>query len=264
MSTTSIVSIVALLLLGGAATMLYTENQDLAERVAALEEQGIEAAAGVGDGDATALPALGDDPTIAQVKRLTSTVQRLADRMATTEDWVETRKGAGESAAGGAAIDLESPDLDEKVRDIVIDMAGDVRFREKLGLRGGPNIPKKPAFGQLAEVLELDATQEDSFRRDLMGLKEDFMAVISIERDDGVVILEEIGKVEQLPEHDPKRAQVFMKLFMLKIPGTEQTYVNRLVNMTTKMRKSTEKYLRPEQVKRFNSLDVDLLGVEME
>ena len=113
-------------------------------------------------------------------------------------------------------------------------------------------------------MLELDVTQEDALRTDLLELKEGFLAIISMERDDGVVLLEEIQKVEQLPEHDPKRAQTFMQIFTLKIPGTEESYVKRLVEMTSSMRKKTEAYLRPEQVQRFNSLDVDLLGVELD
>lgn len=263
MSTTSIVSLVAVLALGGAAAFLYAENQELADRIGALEERAMTAAADA-DASGDAAPALGDDPTTAAVKRLTTSVNRLSGRLSKTEDWVSARKDAVAEATDGKALDLESSALDEKVRDIVIDMAGDVRFREKLGINGSPNLPKKPAFGQLAEVLELDATQEDAFRKDLIELKEEFLAVISIERDDGVVILDEIAKVEAMPEHDPKRAQVFMRLFTMKIPGTEETYLKRLFSMTGKMRKGTEKYLRPEQVKRFNSIDVDLLGVEME
>lgn len=260
MSTSTIASLLAALLLGGAAVVLYTQNQALEERLESLEARaGVTEEAGAGD----ALPALGGEDVTEALRRLDGSVERLEGRLGETETRMTQQEKARATTSEGA-MNLESPDLDEKVRDIVIDMAGDVRFREKLGLRGSPNLPKKPAFGQLAEVLELDASQEEAFRKDLLELKEGFMAIISLERDDGVVILEEIQKVESLAEHDPKRAQTFMKLFTMKIPGTDDTYVKRLVELSTSMRKKTQEYLRPEQTKRFNGLDIDLLGVEID
>lgn len=260
MSTSTIVSLAAALLLGGAAAVLYSQNQALEDRLAAVEAR---AGLGAADAEGEALPALGGEDVAEAIRRLDGSMERLAGRVGEAETRMEQGR-AEATKAGEGAMDLESPALDEKVRDIVIDMAGDVRFREKLGIRGSPNLPKKPAFGQLAEVLELDTTQEEAFRKDLLELKEGFMAVISLERDDGVVVLEEIQKVEELAEHDPKRAQTFMRLFTMKIPGSDDSYVKRLVEMTTRMRKKTQDYLRPEQTKRFNGLDIDLLGVEID
>ncbi|MDJ0974620.1 MAG: hypothetical protein QNJ98_09190 [Planctomycetota bacterium] len=261
MSTSTLVSIAAILLLGGASVVLYAQNQALEERLDDLEARSGSLA--TGDVSDAALPELGGETVADSVERLDTAIDQLSSRLADTESRIAKRETAA-APDGGGGLDLDAPALDEKVRDIVLDMTGDVRFREKLGLRGAPNLPKKPAFGQLAEVLELDATQEDAFRKDLMELKEGFLAIIAMERDDGIVLLEEIQKVESLPEHDPKRAQTFMRLFTMKIPGTEKTYVTRLVEMTSTMRRKTEDYLRPEQVKRFNSLDIDLMGVEID
>lgn len=261
MSSRTIVSLTAVLLLGAATVALYAQNQALERRLVALEGR---SAAMTADAEAGgALPALGGEPVAASLARIDGAMERLSGRLAETEARIDAR-GEARPSEGGGRLDLEAPAFDEKVRDIVLDMTGDVRFREKLGLRGAPSLPKKPAFGALAEVLELDAAQEDAMRKDLLELKEGFLAIISMERDDGVVLLEEIQRVEALPEHDPKRAQTFMRLFTLKIPGSEQTYVNRLVEMTSAMRRKAEDYLRPAQVKRFNGLDIDLMGVDID
>ena len=173
-------------------------------------------------------------------------------------------EAAAASAAPAPDATELTPQLDEAVRDVVLDMAGDVRFRTKLGLSGSPNIPKKPAFGQLADVLKLDASQEDEFRKDLTVLQQDVFSLLSEERGDGVVPLEEIARAEEMAEGDPRRAEIFIKLFTLRIPGGDETYMQRVVEWTADMKKRTAKYLRPEQVEIFNALDVDLLGVQMD
>lgn len=253
------------LLLAGLATgafFLHRQNDELQERLRNLEGElaAVEAV----------VPAMVDGPREGAVlepgvKALdpVRTRQRLEEMEARIAQ-AEVRQEQAADAAATAPGPADDAALDRKVREVVLDMAGDVVFRSKLGLRGSPNLPKKPAFGQLAEALSLDAVQEETFRKDLMVLKEDVMALLSEERDDGVVPLEEIQKAEALPEGDPGRAKVFIRLFTLKIPGTEETYMNRVVDLTARFKKETQRYLRAEQTQVFNAMDVDLLGVEME
>jgi hypothetical protein len=256
MSTQSMLSVVCILALGGVSAALYLENQALSERLDALEVQ-TDMLNGVAErrADGDAAPGLeGASVSKDDFRLLSASVDALAERV---DD------GEAEARADDGRPESLTPKLDEAMRELVLDMAGDVRFRTKLGLTGSPNLPKKPAFGQLADVLKLDASQEDAFRKDLGELQQDVFALLAEERDDGVMPLEEIARAEELAQGDPKRAEVFITLFTLKIPGGEETYMQRVVEWTVSMRKRTQKYLRPEQTEIFNAIDVDLLGVQL-
>ncbi len=259
MSMQTVLGAVAVLGLGIATVGLYAKNRSLEDRLDELRQLTGAVEQGA---DGEAVPGLGASDAKREIEALRTDVTQLTDRLKDTDARIAA--AAKQPADGVVAGDAQSPAFDEAVRDIVLDMAGDVRFRTKLGLRGSPNLPKKPGFSQLAEALKLDATQEDEFRKDLQALKEDFLAIISEERDDGIVPLERIAEAEEYAEGDPRRAKVFIELFTLKVPGTEQTYLQRLVEMTTAFRKKTADYLRPEQTELFNAVDVDLLGVEMD
>ncbi len=257
---------VAVLALAGGAFVLHTQNSDLTERLTSLEARlmvGPDGAAAEGAG-AAQLDAGGAGVQVNadRIQALEVDVAKAAQALEKLERLDPAEFAAAMEKSGGAALDPKL--LEQKIREGVMDMAGDVHFRTKLGLRGSPNLPKKPAFGQLAEALRLDANQEDRLRKDLMAFKEDFFAIISEERSDGVVPLEEIAKAEELGPNDPGRAQIFIKLFTLKIPGSDETYMQRLGDMTTEFRKGVKDYLRDDQNEIFNAIEVDYLGVEME
>ena len=98
--------------------------------------------------------------------------------------------------------------------------------------------------------------------KDLQEIQQELFALLSEERDDGVEPLELIAKAEELKEGDPKRAETFMKLFTLKIPGGEDTYMQRAVKLGTSFRKRIDEYLRPAQLEILNSIDVDWFSVK--
>jgi len=257
---------VAVLALGGGAFVLHAQNSDLTERLTSLEARLIEG------GTAVAQDHRGAAELDARRERSQANATRIeeleldvakATQLLEKYDPEQIARAAAGSVEGGAAP-MDPKLLEQKIREGVLDMAGDVHFRTKLGLRGSPNLPKKPGFGQLAEALELDANQEDLLRKDLMGFKEEFFAIISEERSDGVVPMEEIQKAEALGPNDPGRAQIFVKLFTLKIPGSDETYMSRLGDMTSEFRKGVKDYLRDDQTELFDAIEVDYLGVQME
>lgn len=255
----------------GVGFVAYGQHK-LGERLDALEEDRSLAAVdalpeGVSNGGPTTQGAPALQGNLGhQVHRIETLVEGLTSRVAEAERALaEAPKAAsGEGASQPIAAVVEDPLFERAVEDVALALADDVRFRAKLGLRGSPSLPKKPAFHQLAGALDLDADQEEKLRGDLMGMKEEAFALLSEERDDGIVPMEEIQKAEALPEHDPERAQIFMSLFTKKIPGSDETYMQRLVTLTGELRKRVGGYLSNQQRDVWNALDVDLLGVEME
>jgi hypothetical protein len=239
---------------GSAALLLGAENRELARRLDALEAAAPVAARPAADGDAPALSGEGSLATRRELDDLAARVTELA------------RRPASASSPAGAGAPLEQRVEEALVRKLEGDEFQrriDEAAKQAAQNAGKPAIEKKPTFAALSTYLALDASQEGDFRRDLEDVQGSLMALLAERRPDGRVLLEEIGAVDALPESDPKRVQVFLDLFQLKIPGTDETYVSRAITLALDFRKRTSAYLRTDQSARFASADIDLFGVQL-
>lgn len=246
------------LALGATSIASFAQGRDLARRLEVLESlpapvPAREAGASV---EGPSLVVGGGPALKADLEALAGEVKDLRARLAVAPK--AGPGGGGGPAPGSAAFELG-------VRDVLARVQDEPEFKAKVAAAGGAQpLPKKPTFGALAQHLALDANQQRDFRRDLEDIQGSLFALLSEKRPDGRVLLEEVTAVESLPEGDPKRATVFLELFTLKIPGTEETYVARAVTLATGLRTNAQRYLRPEQQSRFASLDVDLFGIKMD
>ena len=262
MTTSGVLQLVAFLGLAGAGTALYVQNRDLTRRVEDLSLQAARvpehpAPPGAAGKEATAGPVLeGAAASRAEVAEIRKSLDAVAKRVTAQEQRAGAAPGAG-GALGGEAFE-------QGVRAVLERVQEEPNFKEKVAQAAGkPALDKKPTFGALAQYLTLDESQQTSFRRDLEDIQGELMAVLADRRPDGRVLLEEIGAAEALPASDPKRTQVFMDLFKLKVPGTEQTYIEKILALSSSFRQKTDGYLRPEQRDKFASVEVDLFGVKM-
>jgi hypothetical protein len=123
-------------------------------------------------------------------------------------------------------------------------------------------VPKKPKFSQLVSALSLRPEQADRLEREVREIQTELYEVLTIPRADGVVLLDEITMAEQYPEGSPQRTAPFLKLFRLKIPDTEETYVERAIALVQDVKERTPQYLAAEQVEMLNSLDLDWFGIK--
>lgn len=259
MTTSGVLATVAILGLGGAGVGLYVQNRDLARRLDELAVQ----AAGRTERPASGAPASG--PTLqgtpathAEVVDLKQSLEGLARRLAAQE------QRAGKPGPDGAPTVFVGEAFEQGVRAVLDRVQDEPVYKQKVAEAAGkPAIDKKPTFAALSQFLALDGTQEATFRRDLEDAQGELMALLADRRPDGRVLLEEIGLAETLPPNDPKRTEVFLDLFQLKIPGTDQTYVQRVVSLATAFRKKADVYLKPEQREKFAGADLDLFGVKM-
>lgn len=258
MTLSSMAAALAFLGLGGASIGLYVQNRDLARRVdelalpasAALERPPVPGAEG---------PMLqGSQVSPSDFASLRQTVDALAARVQGQE------ARAAKSGPGAASGAVGSEAFEQGVRAVIDRVQEEPTFKEKVAQAAGkPALDKKPTFGALASYLALDGTQESAFRNDLEDVQGELFALLAERRPDGRVLLDEIGKADTLPPNDPKRTEVFLDLFKLKIPGTEQTYVERAVALGAGFRTKTDAYLRQDQRERFGAVEVDLFGVKM-
>lgn len=250
----------ALLLLAGGGVALYVQNRSLERKITDLEQMPapvVRSESAAGSAPTLQAPAA----TKAEVKVMLDTLGEFTTRVAAQEKRLADVTAAA-AAKGGASA---GPAFEDAVRDVVNRMADETEFKAKIALAAGkPVIDKKPTIAALAKALSLDTTQETRFREDLKDAQLELFAVLSEERPDGTVPMAEIQKSMEYPEHDPRRAEAFLSLFKQKIPGSEETYMERAIALATGFRKKTGEYLRPEQTDVFNRLDVDLFGVKMD
>jgi len=248
----------------GAGAWLHAENNALKERLAALEGPLV----GGGDpasGEATPGAGLHGSGAAREVADLRHLANALAERITS----MERAAAAAPAAVSGAGPDLaqlvQKPAFAEAVRGVVLDMAGnDVDFRARVGgSQDRTKLPKDSPFAHVAQTLKLDASQEAQMSKDLQEIQQELFAVLSEERDDGVVPMELIAKAEEFKQGDPRRAETFMKLFTLKVPGGgEETYMQRAVKLAMSFRKKIDSYLRPAQQEILDAIEVDWFSVK--
>ena len=195
-----------------------------------------------------------------QDRELASAVERL----------VAVRLGNTSPATSGNTPSSETPSPDDPVffgavKDVVMELTDQVSFRTKLGLHVPPkDIPKNAKFAKVADVLALDQTQSNSMRKDVETMQRELMAVLTEERSDGVDVMAQIAKAESLKEGDPDKTEIFVKLFQLKIPGTESTYFDRVTRLQRAFRERTLDYLSEEQLERLKGINVDWFSLRMD
>lgn len=261
MSVSSVLAGIALVVTVSGVAVLYERNQALEERLAMLEGPRVADGSGVAqDGDAPLLSGGGLQRDLAELQGLTEGIVR---RMNALEEREAAGAVAGEPVGERVAALTEDAGFSDAVRGVVLDMAtNDVDFRARIGTRDRMEIPKDAPFTRVAEALKLDASQEDRMSKDLQAMQQDLFGLLAEERDDGVVPMEIIAKAEEYKEGDPRKAEAFMKLFTLKIPGEEDTYMQRAVKLQTDFRKRTLKYLRPEQNEIWDAMKVDWFSIK--
>ncbi len=159
---------------------------------------------------------------------------------------------------------VEKPGFEDAVRSVVDRYAQEMKFREAIKKATGPIVPKKPQYAELAKALKLTPNQSSRFEQDIRGIQQELLEILQVPRDDGVVPIEEIQQAEQYPEGNPKRAEAFMKLIRLTIPGTQETYFERAVELTKRVKKSTEAYLDDSQRSLLDTIDLDWFGIKMQ
>jgi hypothetical protein len=76
--------------------------------------------------------------------------------------------------------------------------------------------------------------------------------------------MEKIVAVEEKPESDPGRAQLFLTLMKAQVPGSDKTFLEKAVDLATEFRRRAGEYLRPDQAATFARMDVDLFGVKLD
>jgi hypothetical protein len=175
--------------------------------------------------------------------------------------WAEfLRAPEGGAAAGKAPSDAA---FEEALRGVVDRYAMESKFRDTIQKATGPVVPKKPQFDQLSRALKLRPEQASRFQEEIRGIQTELYQLLQLPRADGVALWDEIMQAEQFPEGSPKKSEVFLKLFKLTIPDTQETYVERAVALASRVKEGTHAYFDTDQTATLDSLDLDWFGIKI-
>jgi hypothetical protein len=170
---------------------------------------------------------------------------------------------AGVAAEASSSKFVEKPGFEDSVRAVIDRYALEAKFRETLKKAAGPLIPKKPKFEQLAKVLALTEAQGRRMDADVRAIQTELFQILQVPRADGAVPLEEIQQADQYPEGSPKKAEIFLKLFKMKIPDTDETYMEHAITLVQRVKEATKSYLDEGQRATLDGIDLDWFGIQM-
>lgn len=266
MSIPAVAHVVAWVVLGGGVAAVLAGQADVRNRLDKVERAAREAPAAEAAMGGETPPA--PDPEVLVLKgRVDAAAKQAAEVDEVKKEiqrlWAEWLKSSEPNAVAAEGI-AKDPRFEEAVKGVIDRYVMERKFREQIQKASGPLVPKKPTFDQLAKALDLKPPQADRFATEISGIQQELFELLSMPRADGIVLLDEIQQVEQYPENSPKRAEVFLKLFKLTIPGTEETYVERAVEMASRVREGTKAYFDAGQYDTLASLDLDWFGIKMQ
>lgn len=254
-----VLSLVTIGLLIG-VVLLQQGISDLAGRLDTLEQ-----ARAVGPEPSTSGgPELAGQSPAVMDARLSARLEEVGRRLETLEKR-PAASGPAPGAAGKGSGDLASAEFSDAVRRVAVDLArNDVAFRSALANPDRTKIGKDAPFARLADALELDATQDVEFRKGIQNMQAELFQLLSEPRDDGIVPMERIQEAESLGPNDVRKTQIFIELFTLRIPGSEETYMQRAGTLTSEFRKRARAMLQPRQQEMFDALEVDLFSIKFD
>ncbi|MCE9584257.1 MAG: hypothetical protein K8T20_17360 [Planctomycetes bacterium] len=154
---------------------------------------------------------------------------------------------AGTPGGDPAAIDeLVAKKVDEK-------LGG--KKEKKGGLFGDD---KKRPLADVSKDLALTELQEDQLADAIKASQKTVFDLITTPRNDGTNILDDLVLALQDPEHAEEKAKAaFMQIFTAKLPGSEETYLGKIMTEKQTLLGEFHKILTEDQMKKYDRLGQD-------
>ncbi len=178
----------------------------------------------------------------------------VAERSTELERRLETlEKNALAAAAGGTGSDPAA--IDDLVAKKVDEKMEGANKKKKGGLFGDDN--KRP-LADISKDLALTELQEDQMAEAINASQKLCFGIITTPRNDGTNVLDDIVVAMQDPEHAEEKVKAaFMQIFTAKIPGSDETYLGRIMKEKQVLQEDFKKILTEDQMKKFTRLGQD-------
>ncbi|MDQ7778666.1 MAG: hypothetical protein RDV41_03020 [Planctomycetota bacterium] len=116
---------------------------------------------------------------------------------------------------------------------------------------------------EVVKALSLNAGQVVRSVRAFRDCQTAVMQLVMIPRDDGVNMLEEIGKLESDPTMKQQDRELrFIELLTLNVPGSDKMYLTRIEELKTALDEKLGKILTEEQFRRYKDLQIEPLDIQ--
>ena len=124
------------------------------------------------------------------------------------------------------------------------------------------NIKMKPPMEEFSHMLNLNHRQKRTAWNVISKGKNKTWQLLSRPRSDGINIPKEIHKIETSGMNDSWKMTKFFEILSLDIPGTNETYFERISQFKTDVESKLEKVFSEEQFGKFKISKVDVLDIQ--
>ena len=260
--------VLAWTVLGTGLGVVLVRQNDVLERLSKVDAERSAPSSGTGAGPAPGSSELGGAKELTALSRRLTVAETENKTLRADHDKLVATILASDGPAGTAAEAssskfVEKPGFEDSVRAVLDRYALETKFRDTLKKASGPLIPKKPKFEQLAKVLALTEAQGHRMDADVRAIQTELFQILQVPRADGAVPLEEIQQADQYPEGSAKKTEIFLKLFKMKIPDTEETYMEHAITLVQRVKEATKSYLDEGQRATLDGIDLDWFGIQM-
>ncbi len=157
--------------------------------------------------------------------------------------------------------DLESYEAD--LTEVFPELDSLIQEKVDSKLASGKDVGRLPTMQTLSEKLGMTPFQEQKTKEIFDRAKYDAFGIVNTPREDGTSLLDEVTDVmlhSQNPRQDGTR--VMMKLFYENVPGTDETYFQKLKQLQTDTQDGVTGVMDESQAATYNSMDVNVFGVQ--
>lgn len=145
----------------------------------------------------------------------------------------------------------------------------DAREKEKAEGKAGKAQPpaegRKPPLSQIAAELDLDEAQREAVHQAVLRGQEETLALLRMPTPGGRVPLDDLMKVLMGPAEGQKErvVEVFGMLATEKVPGSSETYAQRLEGVKKATAENFRRTFSPEQFKAYEKTGQDPLEIQV-
>lgn len=123
---------------------------------------------------------------------------------------------------------------------------------------------EKIKFEKLSQILSLDNDQEEKIKKNIQKGQEKLWKILILPREDNIDIIKNLGSIDQKGKNTTQKESQKLKLLALKLPDSEKTYFEAMIEIAESMEKTIEEILTAEQFRTFKTTQINLFDVQMQ
>lgn len=137
----------------------------------------------------------------------------------------------------------------------------DKKVEEKVKAQKSPD-GKKPPLSEVTRDAGIDPVTQSKMAQVLNAAKDEAFALLRSPRLDGGNFVDDFVSAMTAEKPEETAGKVWLRLFSEKIPGTEETYVARVMTLQKSVNDSLKTMLTPQQYESYEHMALDPLQIQ--